>query len=56
MSIVHERLFNDSLRTSDISEFEKRYIHIGYQGDIASSFWDAAATKIPEKTGSLFGS
>jgi hypothetical protein len=56
MSIIHERLFNDSLRTSDISEFEKRYINIGYQSDIASSFWEAAATKIPEKIRSLFAS
>jgi hypothetical protein len=56
MSIIHERLFNDSLRTSDISEFEKRYMDIGYQGDIASFFWEAAATKIPKKIRSLFGS
>ena len=49
-------LFNNSRRTSDISEFEKRYIHIGYQSDTASSFWEAAATKFPEKIRSIFGS
>jgi hypothetical protein len=42
-------LFMDCLSTSDISDFEKRYIRIGSEGDIASSLWEVAAKKIPEK-------